>query len=824
MTRPSPDNLPAICMLLAAALSVQTMAADYPLANPPVGSVKVTAGFWGPRLTRNATTTLALNFNFLEKSPRLANFDKAAGIDKRPFAGNAAYDSDVFKMIEGAAYALQTRPAEVDAKALERQVGRIIAAQQPDGFLCTKFILDAPATRWDDSRKSHLLYSAGHLFEAGVAYFDATGKRNLLEASCRYADLIDARFGPDKVHDVPGHQEIELALVKLFRTTGERRYLDLCKFFLDQRGHVHGATEQAHTEKPRSADYDQDRVPLIEETQAVGHAVRAGYTYAAMADIAALCGEANYARALDRIWQDVVERKLYITGASATGQYDDEGFGDPYCLPNQTAYCETCGTTATVLWSQRMALLHSDASYIDVLERALYNGVLSGISLAGDSFFYTNPLASRGNDRRHASFDPACCQSNLVRILPQVGAMAYASNAAAAYVNLFVAGEATLVTAGGTLRLKQETAYPLDGRVRITVESAANKPLTIAVRLPGWAMNRPVPSDLYHFATPSKDFPSLRINGEELALDPQKPLPNAPISNGYVRLLRTWQPGDVIELSLPMPVRRVLANDKIEADRGRVALQRGPLVYCVEAIDHDGLRTDALVLPDDALLEAERRKDLLGDVIAIVADVQAVHEAKAGEPATVRPQRMVAVPYYAWANRGDGYMDVWLARTLSAATPMPCATAGAVAKVTTSVKRPDAQLAALTDRRAGPGSSARSTPRFSWPEKATGSQWIQYEWDQPHQLSRTAVYWALDTPTPVYWRERTRGLLLKLPKSWRLLYKDGEAWRPVVTGEAYGLQPDRPNELRFSPVTTTAVRLETELSDAPCGIQEWLIN
>lgn len=824
MKRPSPENLPAICMLVAAALSVQITAADYPLGSPPVGSVKVTGGFWGPRLSSNATSTLPHNLNFLEKSPRLANFDKAAGIDHRPFVGNAAYDSDVFKIIEGAAYTLQTRPGDVDADALERQVGRIIAAQQPDGFLCTKYILDAPATRWDDNRKSHLLYSAGHLFEAGVAYFDATGKRNLLEASCRYADLIDARFGPGKVHDVPGHQEIELALVKLYRAAGEQRYLNLCKFFLDQRGHVHGGTEDGHTEKPRSADYDQDRVPLIEESRAVGHAVRAGYTYAAMADIAALCSDAHYSRALDRIWRDVVEQKLYITGASATGQYDDEGFGDPYCLPNETAYCETCGTAATVLWSQRMALLRGDASYIDVLERALYNGVLSGISLTGDSFFYTNPLASRGNERRHASFDPACCQSNLVRILPQVGAMAYASNAAAAYVNLFVAGEASLDTAGGTLRLKQETAYPLDGRIRITVESATSKPLTIAVRIPGWAMNRPVPSDLYHFATPSKDFPFISINGKEFALNPEIPLPNAPVSNGYVRLLRSWLPGDVIELSLPMPVRRVLANNKIVADRGRVALQRGPLVYCVEAIDHDDLRTDALVLPDDALLNIERRNDLLGDVVTIVADVQAVLEVNTGGPSVLRAQRMVAVPYYAWANRGEGYMDVWLARTLPVATPMPCTTAGAVAKVTTSVKRPDAQLAALTDGRSGPGSSIRSTPRFSWPENATGSQWIQYEWDQPHQISRTAVYWALDAPSPVYWRERTRGLLLKMPESWRLLYKDGEVWRQVETKDAYGLLPDRSNELHFTPVTTTAVRLETKISDAPCGIQEWLIN
>jgi hypothetical protein len=468
-----------------------------------------------------------------------------------------------------------------------------------------------------------------------------------------------------------------------------------------------------------------------------------------------------------------------------------------------------------------MALLHGDARYIDVLERALYNGVLSGISLAGDSFFYTNPLASRGYDRRRGSFDPACCQSNLVRILPQVGALAYAGNAQAVHVNLFVAGEATFDIAGSTLRLKQETDYPRDGRVRITVESAPRKPLTVAVRIPGWAMNRPVPSDLYHFATVSKEFPSLSVNGEKLTLDPEKP---SSIRNGYVLLQRPWKQGDVIELNLPMPVRRVLANDKVEADRGRVALQRGPLVYCVEAIDHGGLRTDAIVLPDEVTLETVRRKDLLGDVVTIVGEAEVAQESIAGMPVKVRPQSIVAVPYYAWANRGEGYMDVWLARTAAAATPLPTATAGAVARVTASAKRPEGQLSALTDRRVGPSSSCRATPRFSWPEKSTGSQWIQYEWDEPRELSHTAVYWALDAPAPVYWRERTRGSLLQLPKSWRLLCKDGGEWHQIETSDTYSLQPDRSNELRFTPVTTTAVRLETEMSDAPCGIQEWLIN
>lgn len=815
---------PACCLLVFVVLSIPAFAGDYPLRPAPVESVTIDGGFWGPRVTTNATVTVPYNFEFLEKSSRLANFDRAAGIDTKSDGDPYVGDSDVFKIIEGAAYSLQLRPNDVDAKFLARQVGRVIAAQQEDGFLCPRVTLKDPKSRWDGLRKTHVLYSAGHLFEAGVAWREATGKADLLKASARYADLIDSHFGPGKIHDVPGHQEIELALVKLYRATGKRRYLDLCKFFLDQRGHVHGRSERVRAAKPRSADYNQDRVPLVEAKLAVGHAVRAGYTYAAMTDVAALCDDRDYRRALDRIWKDVVERKLYITGASATAQYYDEGFGDPYYLPNDTAYCETCGTIASALWCHRMALLHADAAYIDVLERALYNGVLSGISLSGDRFFYTNPLASRGNMRRHESWNPACCQSNLVRIIPQVGSMAYATQAEAIYVNLFVAGKATLSLAGGAVRLRQNTDYPRDGRVRITVEGTIDKPFTIALRIPGWARERPVPSELYHFAAMTDERPSLTVAGKTVALAAGKPGSTGSIQKGYVRLTRTWKKGDVIELNLPMPVRRVLANNKVEANRGRVALQRGPLVYCVEAVDNGGIHTDAIVLDDEAHLQVARRKDLLGDVVVITGDVAVAFEPRWGEPAKVRTHPMVAVPYYAWANRGEGYMDVWLPRTPARATPLPAQTAGGAATVSTSVKRSARQLAALTDRRSGPKSNFRPTPRFTWPEQTQGVQWIQYEWSQPRELSRTAVYWAIDQRKKVYWGERIRGADLKLPKSWRVLYKDGSTWHPVESTDLLSIHLDEPNEISFTPVKTTAVRLEVVLAGAPCGIQEWLID
>lgn len=808
--------------LLLATLFTPAFAADYPLRPAAVGSVKVDGGFWGPRVTTNATVTVPHNFKFLERTHRMANFDRAAGIKSESFSGDSlAGDSDVFKIIEGAAYSLQLRPEDVDDKDLARQVRRVIAAQQDDGFLCPQFILKNPESRWDDVSKSHVLYSAGHLFEAGVAYRNATGKTDLLKASSRYADLIDSRFGSGKVQEAPGHQEIELALVRLYRATGEQRYLDLCKFFLDQRGRTHGKKKPVESEKPHPADYNQNRVPLVDAQEAIGHAVRAGYTYAAMTDIAALCDDPAYKQVLDRLWQDVVRQKLYITGSSATAQYYDEGFGDPYYLPNENAYCETCGTISSVFWSHRMALLHADATYMDVLERSLYNGVLSGISLSGDQFFYTNPLASRGDVRRDESWDPACCQSNLVRVIPQVGAMAYATDADTAFVNLFVNGSATLELENGPVELSIKTDYPHDGRIRITVVSGPAKPFTIALRIPGWARDQPVPSDLYRFAEISDQPPSLQVDGQSVTLGG-----DTPISKGYARLKRTWKKGAVIELNLPMPVRRVLAHEKVEANRGRVALQRGPLVYCIEAIDNGNLPTDAIVLPDTASLKTERRKDLLGEVITINGMARVAYEPQPGKPAQLRPHPIVAVPYYAWANRSEGYMDVWLARSVAVATPLPAATAGAVAKVSASAKRSTGELAALNDRRSGPNSRFRPTPRFICPNESTGEggPWIQYQWDEPQELAQSAVYWALDQPKKVYWGERVRGTLLKLPKSWQLLYKDGDTWLPVQTKSDYTLKLDQTNEVRFTPVKTKAIRLRIDPSDAPCAIQEWSVN
>jgi DUF1680 family protein len=797
-------------------MSGSVVMADYPAQAAAVDSVKIEGGFWGPRIDTNAKVTLPNNLQFIERTGRIATFDRAAGVNKQGGDNDVSVvDSDVYKILEGAAYTLQLRPDDVDADDIARQVARVIAAREDDGFLCPRITLKGEEFRWNNLHKSHVLYSAGHLFEAGAAWQSATGEKKLLAASAKFADIIDNKFGPEGVYETPGHQEIELALVRLYRATGEEKYLNLCRFFLEQRGHLHGGQERVSGVKSRAADYNQDRVPLAEAEHAVGHVVRAGYTYAAMADIVAIQGHEGFRGALDRLWDDVVGSKLYITGSSAAAQYYDEGFGDSYHLPNDTAYCETCSTISNAMWSHRMALLNEDASYIDVMERALYNGVLSGISLSGDHYFYTNPLASRGGVKRSPSWDPACCQSNLVRTIPQIGTMAYATGPETAFVNLFVAGEAKLKLQKGTVRLRVETEYPWDGKVRITVEKSIEEPFTIAVRIPGWATEKPVPSTLYRFAKPTKEAPSLKVAGESLE--------TVATEKGYARLTRTWKTGDVIELNLPMPVRRVLSDERVEANTGLVALQRGPIVYCIEATDNGDQRTNAIVLGDDVPLRAERREDLLGGIVGVTADAAIASESAWGEPVEVRSQKLLAVPYFAWANRKVGYMDIWIAREPTNSTPLPRMTAIHDAKITDSTKS-KSSFEALRDGRDGPKSESRTTPRVTLKENGEGKTWIQCEWSKPRELDRTSVYWAVDSRSQVYWGKRIRGTDLVLPRSWKVMYQDGDEWREVETDDKYTLRTDLPNEVRFSPIKTRALRLEIDSAPSPSAIQEWSID
>ena len=601
--------------------------------------------FWAPRLQTNRQVTVPYNFKKCEETGRIDNFAKAAGLMEGKFEGIYFNDSDLYKVIEGAAYSLKSHPDPELEKYVDGVIEKIAAAQWEDGYLYTFYSVPRrqPEKRWTDVRRKHELYCAGHFFEAAVAYYQATGKRKILDVAIRLADYIDSVFGPDKKSDVPGHEEIEIGLVKLYRVTGDEKYLKLAKFFLDERGRAE--------RREIYGEYCQDHKPVVEQDAAVGHAVRAGYLYSGMADVAALTGDAGYVEALGRIWEDVVSKKLYITGGVGARR-GGESFGEDYELPNKTAYCETCAAIANAMWNHRMFLLHEDAKYIDVLERIIYNGFLSGISLSGDEFFYPNPLASDGDYQRSLWFNCACCPTNIVRFLPSLPGYAYAQKADILYVNLFIGGSATIKMGDDTVRLRQDTRYPWEADVKITVEPERSREFAIYIRIPGWARNKPVPSDLYCYLNKNAEKVTLKVNNRPFGLDMDK---------GFTCIRRKWEKGDAIELNLPMPIRRVLSHQKVKDNAGRTAIQRGPVVYCFEGADNpQGVAN--LVLPPDAKLHPESHDDLLGGIVTIRGQGQ-IRESQAEGKTLLKNFEAVAIPYYAWAHRGKGEMAVWLAQT-----------------------------------------------------------------------------------------------------------------------------------------------------------------
>ncbi len=619
-------------------------------------SVEVRDGFWRPRLEINRRVTIPHILEQNETTGRVDNFRKAAGLLEGPYVGRRFNDTDVYKVIEAASYTLIDRhDAELETR-LDELIALVVAAQEEDGYLFPARTIDpdkpAPGVgreRWIHvAVGSHELYNAGHLIEAAVAHQRATGGRTLLEAAIRFADRIEVDFGPQARRDIPGHEEIELALVKLAEVTGDARYLDLAWFFLEQRGGSHdGELYPEDTDFAIYNDrlYKQDHLPVEEQSEGVGHAVRAAYLYAGMTDVAARVETADYEAALDRIWRDVVGSKLYLTGG--IGSRDTvESFGESFELPNRTAYTETCAAIGNGLWNHRMFLNTGDARYLDVLERILYNGALSGVSSDGARFFYTNPLESDGGIGRSEYFDVACCPANLARLVAQVPELIYAVSDERLFVNLFVASRVELESlSGGQLVLEQKTEYPWSGNIEVVLGVTRPTELAVHLRIPGWAGERPVPSDLYSFAGPPDAEVEIRVNGEPVPVSLQR---------GFAVLKRTWNDGDEIALDLPMGVRRILAHPELIENQGKTALQRGPIVYAVEAIDHDG-DVLGLELPSNAAMITEPRTDLLGGLTLIRST--AIRES--------REVPLTAIPYFAWANREEGEMVVWLPEVAS---------------------------------------------------------------------------------------------------------------------------------------------------------------
>jgi len=672
MTKRTPVTSARLCLFaLAAAFAFSqggsAVKKDYPIRPVDFTKVQITDTFWAPKMKTNRIVTIPFAMKKNEETGRVDNFRKAAGLMKGAYQGKRYNDTDVYKVIEGASYSLLLHPNPTLKKELDDLIKLIGAAQEPDGYLYTARTVDpknpAPGAgpeRWYYLRGSHELYNSGHMFEAAVAHYLATGEKSFLEIAVKNADMLVRTFGPDKRRDIPGHQEVEIGLAKLYRVTGNAKYVELAKFFLDQRGLPH----EGHLypgDSPfalyNQTEYMQDHKPVLEQDEAVGHAVRAMYMYAGMADVAALGGYPEYVKAIDRLWENVVGKKMYLTGGVGSRGIV-EGFGENYELPN-SAYAETCAAIGNALWNQRLFLLHGDAKYIDVLERVMYNGLISGVSLDGMLFFYQNPLESVGGYLRSPWFEVACCPPNVTRFLPSVPGYVYGVTEDTLYVNLFASSTAKIGVGGKKdVEVIQVTRYPWDGSVKIGINPVRVADFTLAVRIPGWARNEPVPNGLYRFADKNDQAVAIRLNNK---------LVTPPIEKGYALIKRTWRTGDIVSLSIPMPIRRVVADERVKDDAGMAALQRGPIVFCAEGVDNGGEALD-IVLPDDAKLQSFFRPDLVGGVEIIRGQAASVVKSKDGKN-ELRKRAFYAVPYFAWANRGDGEMTVWFPRTEAAVRP-----------------------------------------------------------------------------------------------------------------------------------------------------------
>ena len=637
---------------------------DYAIQGIPFNTVSLNDGFWLPKIETNRTITIPSSFQKCEETGRVENFILASGAKKGKFLTVYPFDdTDIYKTIEGAAFSMTVHPD----KALDRYVDSLIAivaaAQEPDGYLYTARTIDpahphdwSGSERWvKESELSHELYNSGHLFEAAAAHFIATGKSNLLNIALKNANLLVQVFGPGKRDDAPGHEIVEMGLVRLYRITGEKKYLDLAKFFIDCRGKI-----------PNSKQfYSQNHIPFVQQTEAVGHAVRAAYLYSGVADVAALTGNKEYIDAIDKIWENTVTKKFYITGGIGA-LHAGEAFGADYELPNLTAYNETCAAIANVYWNYRMFLLHGDAKYIDVLERSLYNNVISGIGLDGKTFFYPNPLESNakyafnyGNKlSREPWFDCSCCPTNLCRFMASVPGYIYAQKQEDIYVNLFIGSKTTFKLQKTSVVLSQQSNYPWEGNVSIQVNPTKKTDFSLCLRIPGWARNQPVPGDLYRYVASTPEEIVVKVNGKAVAYTTRE---------GYAVISRQWKKGDKVEYTLPMNIHRVEANEKVKDDRGKIAIERGPVVYCLEGIDNNN-NLNTIILPDNAPLSVKFQPAKLNGINEISGEAIVLEIATDGLSVLTKKQPFTAIPYYAWSNRGINQMKVWLPRKVKEIT------------------------------------------------------------------------------------------------------------------------------------------------------------
>lgn len=635
------------CLLFALGLLLNPgvfAASDYPISTVDVKNVVLDDNFWLPKIQTIQDSTIHYAFDKCAQEGRMDNFLIAGGVKQGKTKGKMPFDdTDLYKIIEGASYSLISKPNPALDAYLDSIIGIIKIGQEKDGYLTTWFTIDPknppaswvkPSTRrWENESSSHELYNSGHLFEAAAAHYLATGKRNLLDIALKNADLLVANFGPGKLTVPPGHQIVETGLIKLYQITHKEAYLQLAKNFLDWRG-------DKRTHELYGA-YNQDHLPVIDQSECVGHAVRAVYMYAAMTDIAVMYHDEDYRVAVDKLWNNMVSRKMYLTGGIGS-KHEDEAFGHNFELPNLTAYNETCAAIGSVLWNQRMFLLTGDADYVNIMERTLYNGVIPGISVDGKKFFYPNPLESDGDyafnqgaKTRSPWFDCSCCPTNLIRFLPSIPGLIYATKNEHLYVNLFVANKGTCMVGNDTVHIEQQTNYPWKGTINMTIDPSVDKEFTLHVRIPGWADNQVAPGNLYTYTKQNSDAYKLTVNGKKA---------DENLRNGYAEITRTWKKGDKIRLELPMKVQEVVTTKTVAENRGKVAFEYGPLVYCAEQADNAAM--DNLSVTDKTSLKPVDGT-LLGNNVVLLKG------KSASKPITL-------IPYYLWSNRGVGKMKVWI--------------------------------------------------------------------------------------------------------------------------------------------------------------------
>jgi len=790
-------------ILFLPACSEKSKSADYPIQPVPFTSVKLTDDFWSPRIKKNADVTIPIAFSYCESTGRVKNFEIAGGLDTGRFQTIYPFDdSDVFKIIEGAAYSLQTQPDAKLEAYLDTLISKIGAAQEDDGYLYTNRTIAemhggkglhewASPNRWElDSVLSHELYNLGHLYEAAVAHYQATGKRSLLDIAIKSADLVNKDFGWDRVKVYPGHQVIEMGLVKLYRVTGDRKYLNLARFFLDVRG-------------PGGEEYNQAQIRPVDQTNAVGHSVRATYMYSGMADIAAIEKDEAYLNAITRIWEDLTYRKMYITGGiGASG--GNEGFAEPYYLPNMSAYCETCASIGNIFTNHRLFLLHGESRYIDILEKTLYNSMLSGVSLSGDRFFYPNPLESNGQHERSAWFGCACCPSNVARFVPAIPGYIYASAGKDIYVNLFISSDADINTGKNKVRMTQKAGFPWNGKVEISMFPESARKFSVKVRIPGWAVNEAIPGSLYKFDDLSNEEYSISVNGEIL---------KAETVNGYAVINRRWDKGDVISLNLPMPVRTVIADEKVKEDIGKMAIQRGPVIYCAEWPDNYSGSILNLVFDRHSAFNTEYIPSLLNGTQVVKGRAYQTRRRLDGSLDKLGEEYVTLIPYALWNNRGPGQMMVWLPYRDENAHPLPAPTIAFRSKLKAS--KVTRALSAVNDQVEPENSNDHSVLYYHWWPDTDQWEWIEYDFEKPETISESRVYWFDDGPDGG----------CRIPDEWELLYLSGNIWKQVDTRTGYTITKDGWDSLSFVPVKASAIKMKVKLNrEYSSGIYEWIVK